>query len=540
MTHATLTDAGDPGVLNAGQEEVHPLNNPSPVPSLISGRLLARNTIWNLLGQLLPMAVAVVTIPPLVRGLGVARFGVLSMAWIVIGYFSLFDLGIGRALTKLIADKLGTGEDHHIPPLAWTGLLLMLLMGILGGVVTAALSPWLVHQALRVPADLQAETLKGFYLLAVSIPLVTATAGLRGILEAQLRFRILNLIRIPMSIFSFAGPLLVLPFSHSLVPVIGILVAGRVVAFAAHQAACFHSMPSLRNLVVQRSLIGPLLRTGGWMTVSNIIGPLILYVDRFLIGALLSLAAVGYYTAPFDMVNRLAIIPAAIAGVLFPAFAISIAQDPKRTGLLLRSGVKYTFLAIFPMILVIVSFAPEILRLWLGTAFSDNSGTVLRWLAVGILMNCVTVVPFALLQGIGRADITGKLLAIDLTVYGLAAWLLISRFGIKGAAVAWAVRASLEAAVFLAYGRHFLPKGVLSMKRLGLATTVAMLALYLSTLSGPAVRGAFLVCALLVFVFAGLRSLTPEERSFLTSRGQRLATAGRVASISLSSGGGSA
>jgi hypothetical protein len=57
-----------------------------PIPNLISGRLLARNTIWNLFGQLFPMAVAVVAIPRLVRGLGVARFGVLSLAWIVVGY----------------------------------------------------------------------------------------------------------------------------------------------------------------------------------------------------------------------------------------------------------------------------------------------------------------------------------------------------------------------------------------------------------------------------------------------------------------------
>src|SRR5437667_12210334 len=76
----------------------------NPVPNLTSGRVLARNTVWNLSGQLLPMIVAVITVPLLVRGLGVARFGVLSLSYVLIGYFSLFDLGIGRALTKLVAD----------------------------------------------------------------------------------------------------------------------------------------------------------------------------------------------------------------------------------------------------------------------------------------------------------------------------------------------------------------------------------------------------------------------------------------------------
>src|SRR6267378_6848515 len=133
------------------------------VSHLTSGRLLARNTVWNLLGQLLPMAVGVVAIPLLIRGIGVARFGVLSLAWIVIGYFSLFDLGIGRALTKLVADKLGADEEHSIPPLAWTSLLLLFLLGVLGGLVTFTISPWLVHRSLKVPLELQAETLHGFY-----------------------------------------------------------------------------------------------------------------------------------------------------------------------------------------------------------------------------------------------------------------------------------------------------------------------------------------------------------------------------------------
>jgi O-antigen/teichoic acid export membrane protein len=77
--------------------------------SLTSGRLLAKNTLWNLLGSGAPLLVAFFAIPKLIAGLGMARFGVLTLAWVVIGYFSLFDLGLGRALTKITSDKLGEG-----------------------------------------------------------------------------------------------------------------------------------------------------------------------------------------------------------------------------------------------------------------------------------------------------------------------------------------------------------------------------------------------------------------------------------------------
>src|SRR5213080_1256170 len=99
---------------------------------LTSGRLLARNTIWNLVGSGAPMIVAVFCIPVLIRGLGTDRFGVLTLAWALIGYASLFDLGLGRALTQLVAKKLGAGEEREIPSVAWTSLLLMVVLGIVG------------------------------------------------------------------------------------------------------------------------------------------------------------------------------------------------------------------------------------------------------------------------------------------------------------------------------------------------------------------------------------------------------------------------
>src|SRR5215472_10973266 len=137
---------------------------------LTSGRLLAKNTVWNLLGSGAPMLVAVFCIPILIRGLGKERFGVLTLAWALIGYASLFDLGLGRALTQMVAKKLGTGEERNVPTLVWTSQLLMLLLGLLGATVLVFLSPWLVHRTLKVPVEFQRETLQSFYLLGLSVP----------------------------------------------------------------------------------------------------------------------------------------------------------------------------------------------------------------------------------------------------------------------------------------------------------------------------------------------------------------------------------
>ena len=52
----------------------------------ISNALLTRNTLLNFFGQIVPLFVGVITIPFIVRGLGTERFGLLSLAWVILSF----------------------------------------------------------------------------------------------------------------------------------------------------------------------------------------------------------------------------------------------------------------------------------------------------------------------------------------------------------------------------------------------------------------------------------------------------------------------
>lgn len=488
---------------------------------LTSGRLLARNTVWNLIGNGAPLIVAVFSIPILVHGLGKDRFGVLTLAWALIGYASLFDIGLGRALTQLVAKKLGSGEDHEIPTLAWTSLLLMLGLGVAGAAVIIAISPWLVHHALRVPEALQAEVVVAFRLLGLSVPVVIVTAGLRGLLEAHQRFKLVNALRIPIGVFTFAGPLLVLPFSQSLGPVVGILVAGRVVTCLAYLLVCFRVVPELgRRVAWHGPSAGPLLRFGGWMTVSNVVSPVMVYMDRFVIGAMASITAVAYYATPYEVVTKLLLFPAALVGVIFPAFSASFANDRSKAALLFGRSVKYILLALFPIILLIVAFAQQGLTLWLGAEFARQSTRVVQWLAVGVLANSLALVPFCFVQGVGRPDLTAKLHLLELPIYvGVLLW-LVRTCGIDGAAIAWAARVSVDCILLFVVARRLLPESSAGVFQIfgGLAGAVSILAAAVVSLP-PWFKLIALLAALAGFGVAAWQFfLTPKEKAFIWHR----------------------
>jgi O-antigen/teichoic acid export membrane protein len=348
---------------------------------------------------------------------------------------------------------------------------------------------------------------------------------LRGVLEAQQRFGVVNAIRIPTNAFTFVGPLAVLPFSNSLVPVVAVLAAGRVLAWMAYLLSCLKAMPELgASFAWARHHVGYVLRFGTWMTVSNVISPLMFYIDRMVIGAMISVAAVAYYATPFEVVSRLLTIPSALAGVLFPAFTVTFVQDRSRAALLLLRGQKYLFMAIFPIILVIVTLANDGLRLWLGPAFANNSTAVLRWLAVGVFLNSLAVLSWVLIQGAGRPDITAKFHMIEVTLYLPILWFMVKHYGVQGAAIAWTARVLLDATFLLFAGQHFLRRQDRFTGRMGAAIACALILFWAATWPSTLPQRAVLLAAVLLLLLGmSLIFFLPEERRWL-----RLAVATRA------------
>jgi O-antigen/teichoic acid export membrane protein len=486
---------------------------------------LARSTILNLIGLGTPLVVALFAIPLLTRRLGTDRLGILTLVWVVLGYFSLFDLGLGRAVTQVISERASLGRLGNIPDLIWTTLGLMLGLGLVTALGAAAFSAWLVHTALRVPESLQGETLQAFHLLTLSVPIVMVTTGLRGILEAHHRFDLVNWVRAPMGVFTYLGPLLVLPFLDGLVPIVAVLIAGRLIALGVHVLMCLRVMPALRQRPrFVPSLAPPLLKLGSWMSVSNLVGPMLVNLDRFVLGSIISISVVAFYTVPYEVATKVLLLPSALAGVLFPAFAGTYATDRSRTTSLFSQGMKVTWLVLFPIIMMLVAFAHEALSLWLGSEFALKSTVVLQWLAVGVLINSLAQVPFALVQGAGRPDLTAKLHIVELPFYLIAMWWLIISRGIEGAAIAWTLRALVDALALLGMVRYPLAVDLQPLRRLAAITPIGLASLALAS-------GGWELRERVVMVAAGIGLLTIAGWRWLLTPEDRLRVWARIAAI---------
>lgn len=408
-------------------------------------RQVLANAGWNLLGNVLPLGAAALAMPYLAQRLGTERFGLLTLGWVLIGYFGLFDFGLGRALTKLVAERVGRPAAVDLPALCSTGTALAGAAGLAGGLLVAAGAWWAGAWITRDDAGLRDEAALGLLVIALGIPPTVGTAALRGILEGFQRFRLLTAIRTPAGVLLFAAPCLSAWFTPRLDAALLAMVLTRWLLLLAHWWPCRASLPLAVGLAQPRWL-QPLLHMGGWLTVSNIVGPVIVYVDRFIIGGLLSAAALAYYAAPFELVSRLLVLPVALSGALFPALAAAqgagAGHGPGRA--LRRKALMLTLAGVLPLALLGAVFAGPLLQAWMGAEFAAQGARAMQILLLGFAFNAAAQIPFAALHGLGLAKQTALLHLVELPLYlALLLWLVRAQ-GIEGAAAAWAARGAFD------------------------------------------------------------------------------------------------
>jgi O-antigen/teichoic acid export membrane protein len=201
----------------------------------------------------------------------------------------------------------------------------------------------------------------------------------------------------------------------------------------------------------------PLLRFGGWMSVTNTVGPLLVYADRFLIGGLLSMTAVTAYTTPWEIATRVLVVASPVAVVLFPSFTMAWSADRDRLGRLFDAGWRAVWLLVFPAVFALAALTPELLQRWVGPDLASRSAPVLRWLAAGVLLNGIGQIALGLVQGTGHPQWSARLHVLEVPAYAAALVALVLARGIEGAAMAWTARVAVDSAALFLMTRRLLP-----------------------------------------------------------------------------------
>jgi O-antigen/teichoic acid export membrane protein len=433
---------------------------------------VARHTAYNFIGAVIPLAVAVVTVPLYLKVIGLDRYGVLAICWVLVGYFGLFDLGLGRAVAQRIA-TLADATPEKRSSAFWTAAALSSALAL---VAVALFVPFVTFGLgmMNLPsAALRGEVQWSIPWLVAAVPLGIAQSLLIGALSGRSEFGRINLVTsigtvgtavLPLAVAQWLGPQLVNLLASSL--------AVRALMLVALAAACRQTVPLKKPRLASPSERTEMLKFGGWATVTSIVGPLLVYLDRFVIGAMLSSAAVALYVVPFQIVGYLSLLPNALASAIFPRLAAASTDDAVRLG---RQGLLLTGFAATPLAMIAAVAIEPFFKLWIGASAAEASIPVALLLLLGVWANSLTQIPFVRLQAMGRPDLIAMAHVAEILPYLCLLYFGLVHFGIAGAALAWSARCFADAFILTSLARLTGPATRILLAYIGLLAAVILI-----------------------------------------------------------------
>ena len=289
----------------------------------------------------------------------------------------------------------------------------------------------------------------------MAVPVQAVSATYRGVSEAYENFRGISLLRMVLGVLNFLGPYWVAHYSTSLAWLVATLLVSRLFALVVFHQLAMHCIRS-EALHVRSSNSGTnkaninkrLLAFGGWVTVSSVIGPLLVQADRFVIAGTISAAAVAAYTIPYEAVVQSLFIVGAVSSVAFPSLTKQMQQHDGQWQVSFRIWLRRVAWVMLAVTSAMALLLPALLPLWIGPNLPSESVLVGQILCLGVFANSIGSMYYSLLHAKGRSDITAKLHLIELPLFLFALYWLIPPYGLYGVAWAWAGRAAFDA-VFL-------------------------------------------------------------------------------------------
>jgi O-antigen/teichoic acid export membrane protein len=368
------------------------------------------------------------------RVFGADVVGALALVTVLTGALHLISnvQELGGLVRELTRYAPGASEPRA---LMWATLTFSAVLTTAILVPFAALAVWLLHDVFGRP-----ELVAAFAALAAAYVLLdNSSANIEAPLAAYRDGRSIWLAHVAISVTMSLAALACAAFGlDDLTGLVGCTIAASAVGLAARLRAT-RRLIGLRTSRhdVERALgrMRSVLSFGIRAAPVNVTEAAISYADTIVLGANVSLGAIGAYSRAYGIYTRLAQIPVSLSRLYFPTMSsLHHRGDVAGMARLHRLATRYLLLALAPIATWLAACAPQVLAVF-GPGF-EQGATALGVLVFVAVVDCVSRPAGGALWAADRPGVVSIVYGVVAAVNVVLCLLLVPDHGLTGAAVA--------------------------------------------------------------------------------------------------------
>ncbi len=359
------------------------------------------------------------------------------------------------ASTKFATEALAKKNERSEADAIWTSMLVGFPLLLLSSIVLFFAARPFLKFVVKLPVAQQDPATLALRIGILTILAVVAGSVFNTPQLTRLRLRLNSSIELGAALFQSCMILIVLAWGGGLITIVAVGALSAIGTAAVHMIASGRLCPALWKPKIDRNLLKPLLKFGLGAMAVVLLGTLVGQGEKLLLVRWGSTTNLAYYNIAMTIAGLLVLSLSALAQPLMPSFVhLMSTGQTERLEKLYNNILTGVLIILMPCALVICITASPFLDSWAGADFGRESVIPLYILVAGNVLKALSMVPGSLVMSAGRIDLLPKFQAVELIPYGLLLFFFMARFGIKGAAIAWSLRAAAECLFLLRSARR--------------------------------------------------------------------------------------
>lgn len=503
-------------------------------------RQFLKNAATSWAGMAIGVTITFFFTPYLIGTLGKERYGVWALAFSIMAYMRLADVGMGQATVRYISKHLADRDWKQLNEVLSSSARLYLIVAAATLGLSTVTAFGVLH-LLRIPADMFRTAQAVVMILGIRQTVMFASLPFVS-LGAFHRFDIVNYFDISANILQTALMVVLLELGFGLVAMALLILVLDSTSFYWRHWLRRRMFPEVH---FSRTAVSPektkaLLGYGLYSFLLMIAWTVILQTDNVVIAGFISTEAVALFSVPAMMAIQLRSTVRAITVPLIPTVShFEAIHDYGMIERLFARSTRYLYYVATYFCVSVLMFGGPFILLWVGPDFA-SSASVLYILIVGVTFALPLLVANSVLLGISRHKVAFALVGSEALANIILSVILVRSMGIVGVALGTAIpqlilyiliypvvfHRVLHASVGAFYRRSLRS---LLLAGLLLTPTAYGLRLLLPPSSWPALIADCVVVTLVMLIGLYRFILSPDDRERVVDRLRRSRPQGRSA-----------